>query len=51
MHDGFCFLDSKDVQHGPSFVTLTEAVAWLHTQPDDVLVRVTLIPEKALAHE
>jgi len=49
MHDGFCFLDSDDVQHGPSFATMTEAVVWLHTQPDDVLVRVCLVPEKALA--
>jgi hypothetical protein len=50
MHDGFCFLDSEDVQHGPTFTTLTEAVEWMHEQSDDLLVRLCLIPEKALEH-
>lgn len=51
MHDGFCFLDIEDVQHGPSFNTLVDAVNWLHTQGEDTLVRICLVPEKVLADE
>lgn len=51
MHNGFCFLDIEDVQHGPSFDTLVDAVDWLHTQDEDTLVRICLVPEKVLSHE
>jgi len=51
MHAGFCFLDSKDVQFGPHFPTLESAVAWLHTQSQDVLARITLVPEAVLADD
>lgn len=47
-HDGFCFLDLHDVQQGPSFSSLSEAVAWVCAQSDDTLVRIVLVPEGVL---
>ena len=49
MHDGFCFLDIQDVQHGPSFPNIVDAVAWLHLQDEKTIARVCLVPERALA--
>jgi hypothetical protein len=50
-HDGFCFLDSSDRQHGPRFPNLVSAVAWLCEQDDGMAVKIGLVPESVLAHE
>lgn len=49
-HNGFCFLDRADCQHGPSFTDLVSAVMWLCEQSDDVAVKVQLVPERVLSN-
>lgn len=48
-HGGFCFLDSDDCQHGPSFPSLVSAVAWLCEKDDDTAVKIYLVPEGVLS--
>ena len=51
MHDGFCFLDERDVQHGPTFPDIQSAVAWLCEQDNRTVLNIQMVPEKVLGHE